>query len=139
MINRLFAQGLVIVATGLIAVPAAYADGSVSFKEDIVPMLNERPQFKKFILQSFSVTDAGWGIRVDSPTMPHMGGARMGPYKFQAIWHSPTGDTPITLVIDTKIEFFDSHHRQITGDDLRATTSITEMLDSIEIDPPRAQ
>lgn len=88
-------------------VPTAYAEGAVSFNDNIVPMLKDRPQFKEFILQSFSVADTGWGVRIDSPTMPHMGGARMGPYRFQAIWHSPHGGTPITLVIDTKTEFFD--------------------------------
>ncbi|MGF6939731.1 hypothetical protein OKW41_008893 [Paraburkholderia sp. UCT70] len=120
-------------------VPTAYAEGSVSFNDNIVPMLNNRPQFKEFILQSFSVTDTGWGVRIDSLTMPQMGGARMGPYRFQAIWHSPHGGTPITLVIDTKTEFFDSHRQQITGSDLRETTSITETLDSIGVEPPEAQ
>ncbi|MGF6371231.1 hypothetical protein OKW40_003981 [Paraburkholderia sp. RAU6.4a] len=120
-------------------VPTVYADGSISFNDYIVPMLKDRPQFKEFILQSFSVTDTGWGIRINSPTMPHMGGARMGPYRFQAIWHSPRGDTPVTLVIDTKTEFFDRHRRQITGSDLRGTTSITETLDSIEVEPAQTQ
>ncbi|MBC8736777.1 hypothetical protein F6X40_08115 [Paraburkholderia sp. UCT31] len=120
-------------------VPTAYAEGAVSFNDNIVPMLKDRPQFKEFILQSFSVADTGWGVRIDSPTMPHMGGARMGPYRFQAIWHSPHGGTPITLVIDTKTEFFDSHRRQITGSDLRETTSITETLESIGVEPPEAQ
>ncbi|WP_156967151.1 hypothetical protein [Paraburkholderia ferrariae] len=118
---------------------STYADGSISFNEKIIPIINDRPQFRDFILQSFSVTDTGWGVRINSSTMPHMGGARMGPYRFQAIWHSPAGDTPVTLVIDTEIKFFDKNHRQITGDDLRGVTSITETLDSIEIDPPRPQ
>ncbi|CAM2173737.1 conserved hypothetical protein [Paraburkholderia sacchari] len=117
----------------------ALADGSVSYSELIVPMFKDRPQFGDFIKQSFTVTDTGWGIRINSPTMPHMGGVRMGPYRFQATWHSPKGDVPVTLVIDTKAQFFDSRHREIVGADLRKTISITETLDSIEIEPPQAQ
>jgi hypothetical protein len=117
----------------------AHADGSVSFRENIEPMLKDRPQFEQFIVQSFSITDTGWGIRIDSPTMPHMGGARMGPYRFRAMWHGPHGDIPVTLVIDTKTRFFDSQRKEIKGDDLRDTRSITETLDSIEIEPPDAQ
>ncbi|HEY2021548.1 hypothetical protein [Paraburkholderia sp.] len=132
-------QGLIVGLFCALLVPTAYAEGSISFIDNILPMLKERPQFKDFIAQSFSVTDTGWGIRIDSPTMPHMSGARMGPYRFQAIWHSPHGDTPVTLVIDTKTEFFDSHRRQITGSDLRGATSISETLDSIEVEPPEAQ
>jgi len=116
--------------------PLAYADGSVSFSSDIGPMLKGRPLFEQFIRQTFSIVDTGWGIRIDSPTMPKMGGARMGPYKFDAVWHSPSGDIPVTLVIDTKIQFFDARHKQIVGSDLRKTTSIEESLDSIEIEPP---
>ncbi|MBC8746685.1 hypothetical protein OKW43_003360 [Paraburkholderia sp. WC7.3g] len=139
MAKRRLAQALSAWLFCTLLVPIAYAEGAISFTDNIMPMLKDRPQFKEFILQSFSVTDTGWGVRVDSLTMPHMGGARMGPYRFQAIWHSPQGDTPVTLVIDTKTEFFDSHRRQITGSDLRRTTSITETLDCIEVEPPEAQ
>ncbi|MCX5538789.1 hypothetical protein M3A49_04640 [Paraburkholderia sp. CNPSo 3076] len=116
----------------------AHAEGSVSYSELIVPMFKQRPIFGEFIQRSFTVTDTGWGIRINSPTLPHMRGARMGPYRFQATWHSPKGDVPVMLIVDTKIQFFDSHHHEIVGSDLRKTTSITETLDSIEIEPPRA-
>lgn len=113
----------------------AHADGTVSYSEVIDPILKDRPLFEDFIKQSFTVTDTGWGIRINSPTMPHMGGARMGPYRFQAIWHSPKGDVPVTLILDTKTRFFDNRHHEIVGSDLRKTTSIIETLDSIEIEP----
>ncbi|MFT4065767.1 hypothetical protein [Paraburkholderia sp.] len=137
--SRRSVSGLIAGLLSALLVSTACAEGAISFNDNIVPMLKDRQQFKEFISQSFSVTDTGWGVRIDSPTMPHMGGVRMGPYRFQAIWHSPHGDTPVTLVIDTKTEFFDSHRRKINGSDLRGATSITETLDSIEIEPPEAQ
>jgi len=103
MHKQRLANGLVAALLWALLVPVVHAEGSVSFKDDIVPILKSRPAFKDFILQTFSVTDTGWGIRIDSPTMPHMRGTRIGPYKFQAIWHGPHGDAPVTLVIDTKI------------------------------------
>jgi hypothetical protein len=118
--------------------PPAHADGSVSFEVDVVPILKSRPLFAQFIQQTFSVADAGWAVRIGGPTMPKMRGARIGPYRFQATWHAPQGDTPVTLVIDTKARFFDEHHREILGGDLRKATSIAETLNSIEIEPPRS-
>ncbi|MEX3853193.1 hypothetical protein AB3X94_03890 [Paraburkholderia sp. BR10923] len=121
---------------GALLIPTAYADGSVSFHGDIVPMLKARAELEQFITENFSVTDTGWGNRIGSATMPHMGGARMGPYKFQAVWHRSHGDVPVTLIIDTKIRFLDRHQHEIVGGDLRETRSVSETLDSIEIEPP---
>lgn len=128
---------LLIALSGFLSSALAYADGSVSFSTDIIPIMKSRPLFERFVTRSFSISDVGWGVRIDSPTMPHMGGARMGPYKFQAIWHSENGNIPITLLINTKTKFFDDKHNEIMGDDLRKTTSIKETLDSIEIEPPQ--
>jgi hypothetical protein len=132
------ANGALVIVASFLITPLAHADGSVSFGADVVPILKERPLFEQFIQRTFSVTDAGWAVRIDGPTMPKMAGARMGPYRFQSIWHAPQGDTPVTLVIDTKARFFDEHHREILGDDLRKTALITETLDSIEVEPPRS-
>jgi hypothetical protein len=130
-------HGAFLVIASMLITPIAHADGSVSFKADVVPILKSRPLFEQFTQRTFSITDAGWAVRIDGPTMPKMGGARMGPYRFQAIWHDAQGDKPVTLVIDTKARFFDEHHREISGDDLRRTASIVETLDGIEIEPPR--
>ena len=136
-ITKYFYAAIFMVCLSIGLIPLAYADGSVSFTSDITPMMKARPFFERFITQSFTVADVGWGTRIDSPTIPHMGGARMGPYRFSAIWHSPKGDVPVTLIIDTNTQFFDANHREITGSDLRKATSIKETLDSIEIERPR--
>lgn len=136
-LGKYFARVLVTSSLGMGMVPFAHADGSVSFVSDIIPMMKSRPIFEQFITQSFSITDTGWGVRIDSSTIPHMGGTRIGPYRFYAVWHSPKGDVPVTLIIDTKTQFFDARHHEITGDDLRRATAVTETLDSIEIEQPK--
>jgi hypothetical protein len=66
-----------------------------------------------------------------------MKGARIGPYEFQAIWHSAKGDVPVTLIIDTDIKYYDRHGHQITTNDLKPTVRIKEVFSSIEIDSPK--
>ncbi|MFM0645019.1 hypothetical protein PQR14_11855 [Paraburkholderia bryophila] len=121
---------------GLMAGPAL-ADGSVSFSADILPLIKARPPFEKFMSDTFQVTDTGWGVRIGNGMMPHLGGARMGPYEFEALWHSRNGDVPVTLVIDTNIKFFDRKGREITNGQLQNAVSLKETFSSIEIEPPK--
>lgn len=98
---------LVAVSVLCSATMPAWADGSVSFQSDILPMIKVRPEFEKFLTGTLKITDAGLGTRISDQAMPRLGGARMGPYEFQASWQGPGGDVPITLVIDTDVKFFD--------------------------------
>ncbi|OMG70083.1 hypothetical protein BW685_28025 [Burkholderia ubonensis] len=123
-------------ALGLLAGPA-WADGSVSFSADIRPLIKARPAFEKFIDETFDITDTGWGTRIGNEAMPHLGGARMGPYEFQAIWHGGAGNVPVTLVIDTDIKFLDGKGQEITDGQLENAFSLKETFSSIEIEPPK--
>lgn len=131
-----FAACAIAGAVSLVASPA-WAEGSVSFAVDILPLIKARPIFEKFITDTFEITDTGWGIRIGNEAMPHLGGARMGPYEFQAVWHSRNGDVPVTLVVDTDIKFFDGKGREITNGQLRNATRFKETFSSIEIEPPK--
>lgn len=93
--------------------------------------------FERFVRETFKVTDTGWGVRIGNEAMPNLGGARMGPYQFQARWLSPAGEVPVTLVIDTDTHFFDRAGHDITDGDLRQASSIKETFTSIEIEPPK--
>ena len=121
---------------GMLAAPAR-ADGSVSFAEDVLPLIKTRPKFEEFIRDTFHITDTGWGVRIGNEAMPHLGGARMGPYEFQAVWHSRHGDVPVTLVVDTDIKFFDRKGREIRNGQLKNAINFKEMFTSIEIEPPK--
>jgi hypothetical protein len=116
---------------------SAWAEGSVSFTATVLPLIKARPTFEKFVTDTFEITDTGWGIRIGNEAMPHLGGARMGPYEFQAAWHNRNGDVPVTIVVDTDIKFFDRKGREITNGQLRNATSFKETFRSIEIEPPQ--
>ena len=112
----------------------AYAEGSVFFEKDIVPILKTRPEFYRFIIANFKLSDDPYGIRISNEASPALGGARIGPYTVGATWHSPKGDVPIKLIINTKIKFYNKKGREI--DDIKRAVRYTETLDSIELEPP---
>jgi hypothetical protein len=113
------------------------ADGTVSFQSDILPMIKARPEFEKFLRGTLEIADTGIGTRISDQAMPHLGGTRMGPYMFQAKWHGANGDTPITLIVDTDIKFFDSDGREITNGRLERAVSLQETFSSMEVEAPR--
>jgi hypothetical protein len=128
---------LIALSALLSAATPAWADGTVSFETDMLPMIKARPEFEKFLLGTLKITDAGSGTRISEQAMPHLGGARMGPYEFRATWHSSNGDVPVTLIIDTNTKFFDRAGREFRNGSLKQAVSMKETFDSIEIERPR--
>jgi hypothetical protein len=120
----------------LAAMPA-WADGTVSFQSDVLPMLKAKPAFERFLLGTLKVDDAGSGTRISDLAMPHLGGARMGPYEFQASWRDAGGDVPVTLVIDTDVKFFDKTGREIRNGSLKQATRLQETFSGVQIEPRR--
>ncbi|SFO94058.1 hypothetical protein SAMN05216567_103415 [Variovorax sp. OK605] len=120
-----------------LAVLPAWADGTVSFKADVLPMLKAKPAFEKFLLGTLQVTDAGSGTRISDQAMPRLGGTRMGPYEFMATWHDASGDVPVTLIVQTNTRFLDSAGREIKTGSLKQAARLQETFDSIQIEPRR--
>jgi hypothetical protein len=132
-----FRSKLVALCALFLATAPAWADGTVSFESDIRPLLKAKPAFEKFVLGTLKIDDAGSGVRISDQAMPHLGGARMGPYEFRAVWHSANGDVPVTLIVDTDIKFLDRAGREITNGSLKQAVKLTETFSAIEIAPAR--
>jgi len=115
---------------------ALQGTGSTSFNETIVPLLNTRPAFKKFVLCNFKIVSDPQGTRIGDVTMPHLGGAVMGPYSMWANWQGPNGPVKVILTINTAITFFDKQGRPIRGSNLRPAVRFQEKFDSVEVDSP---
>ncbi|MDM0010253.1 hypothetical protein QTI51_35865 [Variovorax sp. J22G73] len=128
---------LIALSTLFLATAPAWADGTVSFESDIRPLLKARPAFEKFVLGTLKIDDAGSGVRISDAAMPHLGGARMGPYEFRAVWHGDSGDVPVTLIVDTDTKFLDKAGREITTGSLKQAVKLTETFSAIEIAPAR--
>lgn len=108
----------------------------MSFHAQVLPMIKTRPEFARFLLETFKISDDGLGTRISDQAMPHLGGARIGPYAFQATWHGANGDVPVTLIIDTDIKFFDRAGREIKDGRLKKAVGFQESFSSLEIEPP---
>ena len=139
--NRFYQSSIaVLIVAAFSFIPAqVWAEGSVGFEEDVLPILKFRPFFEKFILETFKMryNGNGWGVRIGNEAIPHLGGARIGPYKFQATWRDSNGDIPITLTINTNIKFFNRVGREIKDGNLVRAYSRKETLYSIEIGPEK--
>ena len=109
----------------------------MSFHAQVLPMIKTRPEFARFLLETFEISDDGLGTRISDQAMPHLGGARIGPYAFQATWHGAKGDIPVTLIIGTDIKFFDRAGREIKNGRLNQAARFQEGFSSLEIEPPR--
>lgn len=122
----------------LAAALPAWADGTVSFKSDVLPLLKAKPAFEKFLLGTLQIDDAGLGTRIADQAMPRLGGSRMGPYEFTATWHDANGDdVPVTLIVQTNTRFLDSAGREIRNGSLKQAARLQETFDSIQIEPRR--
>jgi hypothetical protein len=112
----------------------AFADGSVSFRNDLLPILQKQPLIARFVTESFTVVSDPWGIRIGNEAIPGLGGARIGPYRMNVIWHSPKGSVPAVLIVNTVPTFYDKDGHPL-GDDYRTATKVTEVVDSISLEP----
>lgn len=128
---------LVVSSVFWLAAAPAWADGTVSFRAHILPMIKTKPELEKFLFETFKISDDGLGTRISDQAMPHLGGARTGPYAFQVTWQGTEGDTPVTLIIDTDIKFFDRAGREIKNGRLKQAVSFQESFSSLDIEPPR--
>lgn len=128
---------LIVLCAFCSAATPTWADGTVSFKADVLPMLKAKPAFEKFLLGTLQITDAGSGTRISDQAMPRLGGTRMGPYEFMATWHDASGDVPVTLIVQTNTRFLDSAGREIRNGSLKQAATLQETFDAIQIEPRR--
>ena len=87
----------------LCSAPAA-GDGSVDWR-DVEPLLESQPSVRAVVLDTFEVGATGMATRVGSH-QPHLGGARLGPYRFAAVRKSDR--IRLLLTICTWPTFFDA-------------------------------
>jgi hypothetical protein len=94
----------------LLAAPAS-AGGSVHWS-DIEPLFAQHPTLRGFIEATLEVNPHGVAERFGSH-QPHLGGARIGPYRFQAHRKGSTTDA-LVLTVCTVPTFFDAHGDKTT-------------------------
>lgn len=109
--------------------------GSVDFESAIVPLLNQNSTLKQFVFCNFDIVSDPMGTRIGDAQSKALGGDRIGPYAMWANWHSPAGEQPVILTVNTQSVFIDKH-----GDDVRGNLSkavkIVERIKGVTVEPP---
>ncbi|HEX7908873.1 MAG TPA: hypothetical protein VF534_12395 [Paraburkholderia sp.] len=112
--------------------------GSVDFNASIVPLLDQNPTLRQFVICSFDIVSDPIGTRIGNGQSKSLGGARIGPYSMWANWHSATGEHPVVLTVNTQTAFLDGHGRLVSGN-LSKAVRIMERVESVTIEPPEKE
>ncbi|VWB29267.1 hypothetical protein BLA6993_01244 [Burkholderia lata] len=127
----------ILAATLLTLLPlSGFAEGSVGFNEDVLPLFHNKPALEHFVLATFEIRGAALGIRISGEAIPGLSGARIGPYTVPVDWSDHGKPVPATLTIYTTQTFYDSNGRTLEGD-LTKAVKVAEQVDSISVDPAR--
>lgn len=109
----------------------AFAGGSFRFDTELEPLLNQKPELKKFILETFDIAESGYAPnRIGSQVNKKFGGRRLGPYILKAKPKGQEGDDVFELVFHAEHIFLDKNG---SGTELSNADVIQEEFKSIEI------
>lgn len=112
----------------------ALAAGTVSFRNDVKPILMQRPFFAKILLETFEFKDTVIATTIGRQASPGLASHRMGPYRVLARKKSDAGtDYDMVVVINTRIHFLDKSGHETES--LKNAVGLREDFDSIEIEP----
>jgi len=106
------------------------AGGSVSLGE-VDPLLRQAPAIRDFLLSSLELDDTAMAAVRFGSHLPHLGGARMGPYMIRARPKASKDTSPLELVLCTDVRFFDEAGH-VVEDETRAAR-LEEKLSAVMI------
>lgn len=134
---RVFLCMLLLHATILPGPVPALADGSVSFHEDVAPLLRDRPD----LLAALGEVEFPWlgaGRRISGKVSPGLAGRRVGPYVFPALWR----EQRVEVRFATYTRFYDENGKLLGEDegegsdlDLEKATKLVEEVTAVGITP----
>lgn len=110
---------------------ASWAGGSFVI-EDMIPVLDQTPDIKAYILGTLDLDKSGYANRIGNSVNPRLGGKRLGPYCINAKPKGAKGNFTLKLCINTAYDFRDEKGRPC---ELGQAYSVTERFVSAEISP----
>lgn len=113
---------------------SAFSEGSVGFKEELLPLFRNKPMLERFILATFEITGSPEGIRISGEAIPALAGTRIGPYSVPVTWREQGNPVSARLTIFTTQEFYDKNGRPLKGE-LKEAVRVVELVDSIDVEP----
>jgi hypothetical protein len=123
------------------APPAVRAGGTVALSE-LLPLLRRKPELSGFLFQAYDLPASAFAAVRLASYFTHLGGARVGPYLFEARPRDPSATGAALISLCTDAQFLDS-----AGDPLPSgeqdpppveATAVREELTAIVIREPAA-
>lgn len=112
----------------------ANAGGSASW-QDAEEILSQAPQIRDHLLRSLDISEVGGATRFGRH-FEHLGGARIGPYQFEAKPRGASGDFQFLLVIETAATFLDGSGGVLgENDEIEKATDFREQFVSASLQP----
>ncbi len=122
--------------------PNSFAGGTVSFAEDIIPLLRNRQALINPILHGLNINDTGESSRIGRVICPGLAGARIPPYVFHAREYGANG-SELQLIINSNVDFYDRNGKIVfhiedgipneSDGDLALAVTLRETFSSIMI------
>ncbi|MCP5535348.1 MAG: hypothetical protein H7A51_03835 [Akkermansiaceae bacterium] len=109
-----------------------WAGGSVSFADDVKPLLDQQPALKKLILDTFEVSNIGVGVRLGRH-FTELGGARIAPYEFEAT--SKVSGKKFLLTIHCKTVFVLANGKEAGEDEIFSATETRQTFTHFSVAP----
>lgn len=125
----------------LAAPPGARAGGTLAFT-DLLPLLRQKPQLSGFLVQAYQLPASAFAAVRLAPYFTHLGGARVGPYIFEAKPRDPAALGTALISLCTEAQFLDSSGNPIPsgeGDPPPVeATAVREEITAVVIREPSA-
>lgn len=108
-----------------------FAGGSFRFDTELEPIVNQKPELKKFILKTFDIAESGYTPnRIGWQINKKFGGKRLGPYFLNAKPKGQKGRYIFELIFHTEHIFLDKNGNKT---ELSSADVIQEKFKSVEI------
>ncbi|WP_321955142.1 hypothetical protein [Paraburkholderia bannensis] len=113
-----------------------FADGTVDFKSQVIPIINQRPFFANFLNETFEFQNSAVAVTIGSNVSSELGLTRIGPYRVCAKMRNDkqANSCAMEVVIDTNTHFFNKDGKEIDGPE--GAVSVKEDFLGIEVNPP---
>ena len=109
---------------------STYAGGSFDFADQLLPLLEQQPELKQYLLSTLDIAPHGYAGRIGSTVNLHLGGTRIGPYVLKAKPKGAKGDYTLELKFHTEKKYLDANDKV---SDLVQSVKIIEKLKWVEI------
>jgi hypothetical protein len=111
---------------------AAWAGGSFSYEQDLLPILNQQPVLAKWLTGGLDFDETGDAIRLGQNVNPRFGGLRVGPYVILAKPKGAAGPFTLEVTVETDLISLNKAGKPV---DVSKAQTIEQKFSSVSVKP----